>query len=523
MSNFDFKLTQKDAHQENPIINMRGIVKKFPGVVALNEIDLNINPGEVHGIVGENGAGKSTLMKVLGGFYPDYEGEIQIDGNPIWLTNPRQALGLGIALVHQELSLVPELSVGENIFLGREQRTWFPMIISRKQSERLSNDIFREMGVEISPSNKINQLSVAQQQLVEIAKGLSTWSRVLILDEPTSSLTAPEIKDLFRVIRTLAGKGTAIIYISHKLSEVLEITDRITVLRDGLRLYTKPTSELDEASLVKAMVGRELSDFFSRRHGQIRDRIALEVRALTRSRAFLNISFKLLMGEVLGVYGLVGAGRTEIAEALFGLAPAENGEILVNGFPVQIKSPIDAIGHKIALVPEDRRKLGLIAMLSVRKNLSLPNLRRLSSMEFIKRAEEEEMVREAVGSLGIRTSSWNALVETLSGGNQQKVVLGKWLAMAPKILILDEPTRGIDVGAKAEVRIMIDRLAAEGMGILLISSELPEILGMSDRVLVMREGEMVGEFLSEDCSEEVLGAAAAGVKITAEKSEAFFG
>jgi ABC-type sugar transport system ATPase subunit len=514
-------MNPKQEHRGNPIINMQGIVKKFPGVLALNKIDLDIYPGKVHGIVGENGAGKSTLMKILGGFYPDYEGEIEIDGNSIWLSNPRQAQELGIALVHQELSLVPELSVGENIFLGREQRTWFPGIISRKQAERLSTDIFREMRVAIQPSKKVNQLSVAQQQLVEIAKGLSTRSRVLILDEPTSSLTSPEIKDLFKVIRILTGKGTAIIYISHKLPEVLEITDRITVLRDGVCLMTKPTSELNEGSLIKAMVGRELSIFFSRRHGFTKDQVILEVKKISRSRAFRNISFKLFKGEVLGVYGLVGAGRTEVAEAIFGLAPAENGEIQVDGSPAKIKSPMDAISHNIVLVPEDRRNLGLISMLSVRKNLSLPNLRRLSSMEFIKRREEEKMVREAVETLEIRTSSWNALVETLSGGNQQKVVLGKWLAMIPKILILDEPTRGIDVGAKAEVRIMIDRLAAQGMGILLISSELPEILGMSDRVLVMREGVMVGEFIREDCSEEVLGAAAAGVKMTDEKSEVF--
>jgi ribose transport system ATP-binding protein len=514
MHKLEAKMNPKQEHQENSIIKMRGIVKKFPGVLALNKIDLNIYPGEVHGIVGENGAGKSTLMKILGGFYPDYEGEIQIDGNPIWLSSPRQARELGIALVHQELSLVSELSVGENIFLGREQRTWFPGFISRKQAEKLSSDIFREMGVAIPPSKKMNQLSVAQQQLVEIAKGLSTRPRVLILDEPTSSLTSPEIKDLFKVIRILTEKGTTIIYISHKLSEVLEITDRITVLRDGVCLITKSTSELNEASLIKAMVGRELSIFFSRRHGFTKDQVILEVKKISRSRAFSDISFKLFKGEVLGVYGLVGAGRTEVAEAIFGLVSAESGEILVDGFPAKIKSPMDAISHNIALVPEDRRKLGLISMLSVRKNLSLPNLHRLSSMEFIKRSEEEKMVQDTVETLGIRTSSWNALVETLSGGNQQKVVLGKWLAMAPKILILDEPTRGIDVGAKAEVRVMIDRLAAEGMGILLISSELPEILGMSDRVLVMREGEMVGEFTREDCSEEILGAAAAGVKMT---------
>jgi ribose transport system ATP-binding protein len=500
--------------QGNPIIDMRGIAKKFPGVLALNKIDLSIYPGEVHGIVGENGAGKSTLMKVLGGFYPDYEGEIRIDGNPIWLSSPRQARELGIALVHQELSLVPELSVGENIFLGREQRTWFPGVISRKKAERLSTDIFREMGVAIPPSKNINQLSVAQQQLVEIAKGLSTRSRVLILDEPTSSLTSPEIKDLFKVIRILTEKGTTIIYISHKLSEVLEITDRITVVRDGVCLMTKPTSELSEASLIKAMVGRELSIFFPRRHALSKDQVSLEVKNLTHSRSFRNISFKLFRGEVLGVYGLVGAGRTEVAEAIFGLGPAETGEILVEGSPAKIKSPVDGISHNIALVPEDRRKLGLVSMLSVRKNLSLPNLRRLSWMNFIRRSEEVKIVRGTVETLGIRTASWNALVETLSGGNQQKVVLGKWLAMAPKILILDEPTRGIDVGAKAEVRILIDRLASEGMGIFLISSELPEILGMSDRVLVMRQGEMVGEFNREECSEEILGAAAAGVKMT---------
>jgi ABC-type sugar transport system ATPase subunit len=494
-----------------PIVRLEDISKRFGGIQAVNHVNLEIYQGEVHGLVGENGAGKSTLMRVLAGFYPDYEGEIFIRGQLERLSTPRQAMSLGIAMVHQELSLVPELTVAENIFLGREQKSRVPGFIDRKRAEVLAKQILSELEADISATEKIAYLSVAKQQLVEIAKGISMRSEVLILDEPTSSLTAPEIEDLFKILWTLKERGTAIVYISHKLSEVFEIADRITVLRDGIKVETKPVSEWGEPSLVKAMVGRELDTFFSCSHPYVPDEVVLEVRDLTRLPHFEAVSFKVHKGEVLGIYGLVGAGRTDLAEAVFGLSTNDSGELYIFGRPVRIRSPRDAVANGIALVPEDRRTLGLISSLDVRKNLSLPILRRLSSWGFVKQKEELELARESVQALEIRVPAIKALVSTLSGGNQQKVVLGKWLNTDPKILILDDPTKGIDVGAKAEIRRIVDDLASEGRAIILISSELPEILGMSDRVLVMREGRIVGEYCRDECNGETLGALAAGL------------
>jgi len=498
-------------NRESPVVRLRGVTKSFVGTVAVSNVDLDILPGEVHAVVGENGAGKSTLMKVLAGFYPDYEGDIFIEGTLQKLSSPRQAMSLGIALVHQELSLVPELTVAENIFLNREPGWRIPGVINRKRTVELAAQVLREVGAKIAPTERIARLSVAKQQLVEIAKGVSRRSKVLILDEPTSSLTAPEINDLFRIIHTLKARGTAVVYISHRLAEVFAIADRITVLRDGVKVESAPVSEWDEPRLVKAMVGRDLYSFFSRSHHYAQKDLALEVCALSRPPHFEDVNFKVYKGEVLGIYGLVGAGRTELAEAICGLASSHAGRILVNGTPTRIKSPRDAIASGIALVPEDRRTLGLIATMDLRKNLSLPVLGRLSALGFVRQRRETEMVEDSIRCLAIRAPAVSALVSTLSGGNQQKVVVGKWLNANPKILILDEPTKGIDVGAKAEIREIIDRLAGEGKAVILVSSELPEILGMSDRVLVMRQGHIVGEFARDEASDEILGACAAGL------------
>ena len=496
-----------------PIVRMQNISKRFGGVQAVNHVDLDISQGEVHGLVGENGAGKSTLMRVLAGFYPDYEGEVSIRGQLERLSSPKQAMGMGIAMVHQELSLVPELTVAENIFLGREQKSRVPGFIDRKRAEVLAEQLLSELEAAISSTEKIAYLSVAKQQLVEIAKGISMRSEVLILDEPTSSLTAPEIKDLFKIIRTLKERGTAIVYISHKLSEVFEIADRITVLRDGIKVETKAASQWDESSLVRAMVGRELASLFSSSHSYTPSEAVLEVKGLTQLPHFEDVTFKVYKGEVLGIYGLVGAGRTDLAESIFGLTSSDSGVLDIDGSTVRIRSPRDAIANGIALVPEDRRILGLISSLDVRKNLSLPILRLLSSWGFVKQREELELAKESIETLEIRVPAIKALVSTLSGGNQQKVVLGKWLNTDPEILILDDPTKGIDVGAKAEIRRIVDNLAGEGKAIILISSELPEILGMSDRVLVMREGRIVGEYGRDMCSDEILGALAAGISV----------
>ncbi|MEW5815067.1 MAG: sugar ABC transporter ATP-binding protein, partial [Spirochaetota bacterium] len=458
-------------------------------------------------------AGKSTLMRILAGFYPDYEGEIYLHGKLEKLSNPRQASALGIAMVHQELALVPELSVAENILLGREMKSRIPGIINRKKGAVIAAQVLSEIGSEIPVLMKIKNLSIAKQQLVEIAKGISMNSEILILDEPTSSLTTPEIKDLFKVIRTLKKKGVAIVYISHKLSEVFEIADEITVLRDGTKVGTKPTIQWNESSLVKAMVGRELSHFFSRSYSYIKAEVILEAKNITRLPFFKNVSFKLYAGEVLGIYGLVGAGRTEMVESIFGLCPMDCGSIYSNNRNIRIRNPIDAIKNEIVLVPEDRRTLGIISTLDVRKNLSLPSLNNLCNFGFVKQKAEMNLVEQSVRNLDIRIPSYNSPITALSGGNQQKIVFGKWLNVNPKVLILDDPTRGIDVGAKVEIREIIDRLASQGIAIFLISSELPEIIGMSDRVLVMREGRLTGEFSRAACSEEVLGSAAAGVEL----------
>jgi inositol transport system ATP-binding protein len=506
--------SQGIENEKIPIVSLQGITKRFGGILAVNKVDLDIYPGEVLGLVGENGAGKSTLMRVLAGFFSDYEGQILIDKRPARVDTPRAARSLGIALVHQELSLVPELSVAENIFLGREFSSQVPGLINRRTAEIESTKILSKVEVGISPRMKVRKLSIAKQQLVEIAKGVSMESKVLILDEPTSSLTAPEIRDLFKIIRKLKEQGTAIVYISHKLAEVFEIADQITVLRDGNKVETKLTKEWDEARLVKAMVGRVLSNFFSNNHVYDPQVVALEVDQLNRAPFFKNVSFKVYKGEVLGIYGLIGAGRTELAESIVGLTPIDSGRIKVAGNPVRIRSAREAIANSIALVPEDRRSLGLISAFDVRRNLTLGILPRLSRMGFVKQKEEYEIANENVTSLEIRISSLKASIGSLSGGNQQKVVLGKWLNANPHVLILDDPTRGIDVGAKAEIRALIDRLAAEGRAIILISSELPEIIGMSDRILVMCMGEIVGEYYRNDCTDELLGACAAGVGIT---------
>ncbi|MBU1935447.1 sugar ABC transporter ATP-binding protein [Patescibacteria group bacterium] len=494
-----------------PIISMKNIRKKFGGITAVNNVDLDILPGIVHGVVGENGAGKSTLMRILCGFYPDYDGDIFINNELVRVTRPSIAQSKGIALVHQELSLVPELSVAENIFLGREYRSPITGLLNGKFIEEKAQNILLELDARISSREKIRNLSIAKQQLVEIAKGVSMDSKVLILDEPTSSLTAPEIDDLFKIIQKMRDSGTAILYISHKLPEVFEITDQITVLRDGIKLETRTKSDWDEAGLVKAMVGRDLSSFFSKTHSYKPKEIALEVKGLTRYPYFNKVDFQVFKGEVLGIYGLVGAGRTELAETIVGLENPDSGEIVINGQVVHIKNPKDAIENKIALVPEDRRILGLIHNFNVRQNLSLPFLSFLSKCGFIKSLEERNLAKKNIRDFGIRVPSIDSLIGTLSGGNQQKVVLGKWLNTNPKILILDDPTRGIDVGAKAEIRKIIDNLAMEGCAIVLVSSELPEITSMSDRILVMCAGKIVGEFSQELCNEQILGTYAAGV------------
>jgi ABC-type sugar transport system ATPase subunit len=495
-----------------PVVVLRQIGKGFGATRAVDGVDLDIHRGEVHAIVGENGAGKSTLMRVLAGFFPDYDGCIAVAGEEVAILTPAQARGLGIALVHQELSLLPELTVAENIFLGREPRARFPGFIGRSSIEHAARQVLGECGIDIDPAVRVDYLSIAERQLVEIVKGVAASPRVLALDEPTSSLTIREVRDLFTIIRRLiATKRTAIVYISHKLDEVFALAQRVTVLRDGRKVASAPIDEWTEASLVRAMVGRDLSTLFPHSPATLGE-VRLEVIELVRRGVFGPLSFAIRAGEIVGLYGIIGAGRSELAEALFGLEPADAGAIRVNGQQVAIRSPAKALAAGIAMSPEDRHARGLVPMLSVGVNLSLSALPQLVSAGFVRREAERKTIERFLRTLLVRAQSPAQEVASLSGGNQQKVVLGRSLMPGPKVLILDEPTRGIDVVAKAEVHGILDRLAHEGLAVLLISSELPEILGMSDRILVMRSGALVASPQRSEVSEERLVALAAGAR-----------
>ena len=494
---------------QKAVVSLRGIAKRFGATRAVDDVDIDVISGEVHGIIGENGAGKSTLMRVLAGFFSDYDGTIAINGRYVDISSPARARREGIALVHQELSLLSEFTVAENIFLGREPRGLFPGTVSFTEMVRRATEILSNSGIAVDASTKVSDLSIAQRQLVEIVKGVSASPRVLILDEPTSSLTTHEIRELFAIVRRLAERGTAIVYISHKLDEIVAITDRVTVMRDGRKVASAPTGEWSESGLVRAMVGRDLSALFPHTTadpGPVR----LEVRDLRRDGVFGPLSFAIRRCEIVGLYGIIGAGRSGLAEALFGLASADSGIILVDGLPVTIGSAAKALSVGIAMVPEDRHARGLVGMLSVGTNLSLSALQQFTTAGFVNRGKESIAVKNFLKRLLIRTRTPSQDVASLSGGNQQKVVLGRSLMPNPRILILDEPTRGIDVVAKAEVHGTIDRLAKEGLAVLLISSELPEILGMSDRIMVMRDGSFAGEVTRAEASEERLVAMAAG-------------
>ncbi len=487
-------------------VDARRVTKVFPGTTALNGVDFAVRRGEIHALVGENGAGKSTLVKILAGLYPDYGGDVRIDGSEVQLSSPRRAADLGISLVQQELSLIPEMSVSENIFLGQQPRARVRGFIDFREMDRRARRLLESLGVDLPVRTRVARLSAAQRQLVEIAKGVAQEPRLLILDEPTSSLSRRETGQLFSLVRSIRDRGAAIVYISHKLDEVFAIADCATVLRDGERMATQPMSAWNEDSLVRAMVGRDLSRMFPKSANPAGDEV-LRVEGLGRSGRFQDVSFTLRAGEVLGVAGLMGAGRSELAEAIFGLAPADRGTIAIDGVTCRIKSPVDAIHHGVGLVPEDRRLRGLVEILSVSKNVSLPSLQRFCLGQWVRRARERAEVESITRSVGVRAPRLEAEARTLSGGNQQKAVIATWLLRAPKILILDEPTRGIDVGAKAEIYALIDRLAANGVAILMISSELPEILGMSDRVVVMRGGRLVAEFTRAEATEELIIAA----------------
>jgi ribose transport system ATP-binding protein len=494
--------TENQPLSEQPVIlEMRGIFKEFPGVKALTDVSIDVRRGELHALVGENGAGKSTLMKILAGVYKKDTGEIIFKGKQVEFHTPRQAQEAGIVTIYQELNQVPQMSVLENIFLGSEIQTG--LRLDWKEMYRQSKALLEKLHLDIDPRQRLGDLGVGQQQMVEVAKALHMRADLIIMDEPTSSLSIREIKNLFEIIRELQEHGIAIIYISHHLEETFELADRITVLRDGQYVATRPADSLDIDGLIRLMVGRDLSEKFPKEHFERGDEL-LRVEGLNRGKLLRNINFSVYSGEVLGIAGLVGAGRTELVRAIFGADRIDSGRFFVRGKEVSIKSPEDAIRYGIALLTEDRKLQGLFLKMSVRDNISMAVLKNLTKGLVTNTRKEVELAQYYIDSMSIKASSHNQLAINLSGGTQQKVVLGRWMATEPRILIFDEPTRGIDVGAKVEIYRMINQLANEGVAILMVSSELPEILGMSDRILVMQGGRISGILDRAEASEELI-------------------
>lgn len=473
------------------LLRMKNIRKTFPGVLALDNIDFELESGEIHGMLGENGAGKSTLINVLGGIYIPDRGEIIINGQKTQINGVKDAQEAGIAVIHQELVLVPHMSIAENVFLGREIKS--PAgLVDKKRMERESVEILKRVGLEISPSVPVRSLSVAQQQMVEIAKALSLNARILVMDEPSSSLTDSEVERMFAIMRKLKREGVGIIYISHKMKELFEITDRITVIRDGSYIGTIQTSEADMDQLVHMMVGRELTSYYTRTEYEIGN-VMLELKDINRSGVLKNIDFSVRAGEIVGFAGLVGAGRSELFKAVLGIEPMDSGTVLIEGKNAGRLSPKKAQEMGMVLVPENRKKEGLVLINTVAFNLTLPVLDQFVKGIFVNKKRQLEIENTYIDSMNIKTPSRLQKVGNLSGGNQQKVVIGKWLAARPKILILDEPTRGVDVGAKAEIYKIIDRLAEQGIAIVIISSEMAELINMCDRMVVMNQGRIAGE------------------------------
>jgi inositol transport system ATP-binding protein len=487
------------------ILRITGLSKSYSGVKALDQVQLSLRKGEVHALMGENGAGKSTFMKILAGLIKPDSGEILLEGNRLENNDVNDILKKGISMIHQEILIVPELTVAQNIFLGREKEItgsrsgW----LNDRNIVTRATILLQEMGVDIQASMKMKYLSVAQMQMVEIAKAISNDAKVIIMDEPTSAISDKEVTTLFRIIRELQSKDVAIIYISHKMNEIFEIADTITVLRDGQYIATKSASELDNNRLIAMMVGREIDNMFPEPVAQ-KGEVVLSVKNLSKKGRFTDISFDVHAGEILGISGLMGAGRTEIAQAIYGLAPADHGTVHVDGQEVIIKSARDGVNAGIGYVSEDRKGLGFIPGLSVTHNVTLASLPKHRRGIFINRTSEDEAVNQIIADLRIKTSGGNQKVTHLSGGNQQKVVIGKVLLSSPKIIILDEPTRGVDVGAKFEIYKLIHNLTAKGIAVVMISSELPEILGMSDRIMVLSKGIQKAMLTRKECTQELI-------------------
>lgn len=498
----------RNADEAPPLLRMTQISKSFSGVQALQDVHLEMQSGEVHALMGENGAGKSTLIKVLSGTHRPDAGNIEIDGQSVTIDTPSRAHELGIGLIPQELELSPNLTAAENIYMGREPCTRFGWV-NNQVMESDARDILDRLGAEFAPSTPVGNLNTAQQQLVEIAKALALNTRLLIMDESTSSLSENEAERLFEIVHDLRDQDVAIVYITHRMKEVYEVADRVTILRDGQYIDTQDVSDVSEDSLIESMVGRSLGDLYASEAHEIGD-IALEIRNLTDGGYIAPTDLTLHRGEIVGLAGLVGAGRTELARMIFGIDPVADGEIIVEGQPVSINSPADSINASMGYVPESRSEQGLFLELSVEENISLNSLSNFSTFGFIKQNSLSQLAQEYVDKLNIRLASLGQDVITLSGGNQQKVLLAKWLTRNPSILLLDEPTRGVDVGAKAEIYSLIAQLAQGGVAILMISSELPEIIGMSDRILVMNQGKLVAELPGGTTTQEEIMAHCTG-------------
>jgi len=491
------------------VLALKGVSKEFPGVRALDDVPFEMRAGEVHALLGENGAGKSTLIKIISGVHQPDRGEMLLDGEPVQFHSPNEAQQHGVATIYQELLLFPELSVAENIFMGHAPTTRLGTMdwrLMRKLAEQqlASLDIH-----DLNVDRLVGTLSVGNRQRVEIAKALSQDARLLIMDEPTAALTEADVEKLFGIVRILRERGVGIVYISHRLEEVFELADRVTVLRDGEYVATKDVVDTDESELISMMVGRTIDNLYPKLDVEAGEAM-LELQGLTRRPLTRDVSLSIRRGEIVGLAGLVGAGRSELAQTVFGITPAQSGTIVLDGQSVRINAPSDATSLGIAYVPEDRSTQGLIREMRIRENVSLAVLKKLSTASFINAQAETDLAAQSIEQFNIRANNSEQVVNKLSGGNQQKVVLGKWLASEPRVLIMDEPTRGIDVGAKAEVHRLMSELAREGLAILMISSELPEVMGMSDRILVMRDGSIVAEYDRNEATQEQIAAAMMG-------------
>lgn len=491
------------------LLKMQDISKSFGANTVLDNVRFDLKQGEVHALIGENGAGKSTLMKILMGIYAADSGKMFVGGQETVFANPSQALQAGVAMIHQELNPVLEMSIAENIFIGKEEKKG--IFVHKKKQEEMASRYLDMLGMRLNPTVLMKELNVSEMQMVEIAKTISYGAKIIIMDEPTSAITDAEVEKLFTNIQILKDKGIGIIYISHKMDELFAIADRITVLRDGKYVLTAPTNELTPATLIKAMVGREINEMYPE-HKSILGNTILKVKDLARAGEFRHIGFELHSGEKLGIAGLMGAGRTELVMAIFGAAKLTEGSIEVNGKEITVKSPKDAIRNKIALVTEDRKFYGLNLIASVENNAVSVIEKKIASHGFYNRRKGSCLVQKMVDRLGIKVTGLRQMVGNLSGGNQQKVVLAKWLLDEPEIIIFDEPTRGIDVGAKAEIYKIIEELACAGKGIIIISSEMPELIGLSHRIIVLHEGEMTGELKQDEMQQEAIMTLASGYR-----------